>query len=106
MRFLIWAAPLLAVATPAVAQQGAVDGAAAPVAAAPAKPKKICRKFAVTGRRISETQCYTAAQWAEYDRTQDAAANKLINDVSSMGARSNFPAGSTSTSSLFGLAPQ
>lgn len=108
MRLWIWTAALLVVAPPTFAQQVATETAVASdaPAAAPAKPKKVCRKFEVTGRRISSTECYTAAQWAEYDRTQNAAANKMINDVSSMGARSNFPAGSTSTASLFGLAPQ
>ena len=111
MRYVIWTAPLLAMATPALAQQAITDPAAAALtpAVAPAKPKKICRKFEVTGRRISQTECYTAAQWAEYDRVHNEAANKLINDVSSAGARSDFnpsSPGGLSTSSLFGLGPQ
>jgi hypothetical protein len=111
MRYVIWTAPLLALATPVFAQQMSADTTAtAPtLAVAPAKPKKVCRKFSVTGRRISETQCYTAAQWAEYDRSHNEAANKLINDVSSAGARSDFnpsSSGGLSTSSLFGLGPQ
>lgn len=108
-KYLIWAAALLLVAPPAFAQQpGAAAMPIAPVAA-PAKPKKICRKREITGRRISQTDCYTAAQWAEYDRTQEAAAAKLVGDVSGFGARSTLSSssdGSLSSGSVFGLGPR
>jgi primosomal protein N' len=105
---LILAAPLLVFAAPASAQQGgeAADSTAAPAPAPAAKEKKVCRTSQVTGRRISKRQCYTAAQWAEYDQTQAAAANKLINDVQGAGAKASLGSGSNgslSTGALFGL---
>ncbi len=110
IRFGIWAAPLLIVAAPAVAQQAGTDTGAAAPAAAPAKPRKICRSSQVTGRRIAQTQCYTAAQWADYDRAQQEAATRLIGDVTGFAGRGNLHVGdngSLSTSTMFGLgAPQ
>ena len=107
-KYLMWAAPLLLFATPAFAQE---PGAAAmPIvsAVAPAKPKKICRKREITGRRIAQTDCYTAAQWAEYDRASNEAAKKLINDVSSGGSRTNISNdsnGALNSSTMFGIGP-
>ena len=104
MRFLMWAAPLLAIAAPAFARSD--TGAAAAPAAAPAKPKTICRSEQVTGRRIAQSRCYTAAQWAELDRVNSEAANKLLSDVVGEAGRSSFGSGSSgglSTASLFGL---
>jgi hypothetical protein len=115
-RFSIWAAPLLVVATPAFAQEAGTDTVTAPVAAqvpavpaaAPVKPKKVCRTMQITGRRISQSQCYTAAQWAEYDRASNEAAKKLINDVSSGGSRTNISNdsnGALNSSTMFGIGP-
>jgi hypothetical protein len=108
-RFLIWAAaPLLIVASPALAQETVPAPATAPDAAAPApaKPKKVCRTFQITGRRIAQTQCYTAAQWADIDRTRQDAANRFVRDVNGAAASAHFPGGSNGavdTSTLFGL---
>ncbi|WP_404710898.1 hypothetical protein [Sphingomonas sp. MMS24-J13] len=112
-RFLICAAPWLLVAAPALAQDASAPTIASPAAAiaaapvaAPAKPKKICRTNQVTGRRIAQTTCYTAAQWAEYDRVQAEAAKRLVNDVSGVGGRSDLgssSSGGLSTASMFGL---
>lgn len=113
IRFLVCAGPLLLVAAPALAQvttaptvaDPAAAMAAAPVAAPP-KPKKVCRTNQVTGRRIAQTTCYTAAQWAEYDRVQAEAAKNLIDDVSGVGGRSDLrgsASGGLSTASMFGL---
>jgi hypothetical protein len=106
-RFVIWAAPLLIVAAPAFAQQQAgMDAGAAAPAVAPAKPKKVCRTNQVTGRRIAQTQCYTAAEWADYDRMQREAATKLVNDVRGFAGRGDLSSsrdGSLSTSTMFGL---
>lgn len=112
-RFLMCAATLLIVSAPALAQQAGAPAVADPAAAiaaapvaAPAKPKKICRTNQVTGRRIAQTTCYTAAQWAEYDRVQAEAAKNLINDVSGVGGRSDLrgsSGGGLSTASMFGL---
>ena len=70
-RFLIWAAPLLAVAVPASAQQATGDAAAAPTAA-PVKPKKICREDpARTGSHMGGGRiCKTAEQWRELDQAE------------------------------------
>jgi poly(3-hydroxybutyrate) depolymerase len=113
IRFLICAAPLLLTAAPALAQATSIPAVADPAAAmaaaptaAPAKPKKICRTSQVTGRRISSSTCYTAAQWAEYDRVQAEAAKNLIDDVSGVSGRSDLrgsASGGLSTASMFGL---
>lgn len=111
-RFMMWAAPLLLGAAPTFAQPASTDTAtAAPApaapAAAPAKPKKICRTFKVTGRRIAQTTCYTAAQWADLDKSNEAAAKKLVDDVAATSGRSNLSGsaggGGLSTGSIFGL---
>ncbi len=114
IRFMLLASPLLIVATPAIAQQAGTDTAVSAVAptapaAAPRKPPKVCRTFAVTGRRIADTVCYTAAQWAELDHTNAEAANKLVNDVTSAQGRSDFRPGANgqlNTLSMFGIGPQ
>jgi hypothetical protein len=109
LRFLMFTVPLLVVAAPALAQEAAADttaAPAAPVVAAPVKPKKVCRTSQVTGSRIAETQCYTAAQWADIDRTRQASANKLISDVVGSAGSAHFPgsdSGGADTRSLFGL---
>lgn len=98
------AAALLVIAAPALAQ--APDPMSNEAPAAPAKPKKVCRTFQVTGRRIASTQCYTAAQWAELDRTRQASANKLVSDVIGQAASAHFPGGDSGgldTRSVFGL---
>ena len=107
-RFLMWTAPLLLVASPSLAREAGADAVTAPdPVAAAAKPKKVCRSSQVTGRRIATTQCYTAAQWAEYDSTNNAAANKLVSDVIGAGGKGNLRIGehdgSLSTASMFGL---
>ena len=113
-RFLIWTAPLLIAAAPAVAQQASTDikvadTKVASAEAAPAKPKKVCRTFEVTGRRIAQTECHTAAQWAEYDRVNGETANQFLVGVTHTGAnKSDFYSGGNgaiNTMSLFGLAP-
>jgi hypothetical protein len=108
-RFLICLAPLLVIASPAFAQQASTDTVATPApAAVPAKPKKICRTQQITGRRISQTQCYTAAQWAEYDRMNNEDAKQFVNTVSGLAGRSTLQSsadGGLSTSSVFGLGP-
>jgi hypothetical protein len=73
-----------------------------------AKPRKVCRSYQVTGRRIAQRKCYTAAQWAEYDAVQAEAANKLINDVTRAGAKANLSpdaSGGLDTGALFGFGP-
>lgn len=113
-RFLMWGASMLVVAAPAGAQQVTADAAttatapAAPVAAAApaAAPKKVCKTYQVTGRRISKRVCYTADQWAELDRARSEAAKKLVNDMNSASGKSNLGSGSSGalgTGSLFGL---
>ncbi len=112
-RFLTWAAPLLIVAAPALAQEAGKDAPAATAAtaatttatAAPAKPKKVCRTYQITGRRIAQTLCYTAEQWADIDRSRLDAANKLLRDVNGAAATAHFGGGggSVDTSTLFGL---
>jgi hypothetical protein len=109
-RFLIWAAPLFAVAAPAMAQQASTDtvAAASASAAAPAKPKKICRTQQITGRRIAQSQCYTATQWADYDRAQAEAAKQFVNDVTGHAGKydgGSDSSGGLSTAGIFGLAP-
>jgi len=104
-RLLMWAAPLLTVAAPAFAQDAYLS-ASAPAVASPAKPKTVCRTEQVTGRRIAQSQCYTAAQWAELDRVRSKAAGKLVSDVIGASASAHFPGGgdgSVDTRSLFGL---
>jgi poly(3-hydroxybutyrate) depolymerase len=113
IRFLICAAVSLIASAPVLAQQASAPAVADPAAAiaaapvaAPIKPKKICRTNQVTGRRIAQTTCYTAAQWAEYDRVQAEAAKNLIDDVSSVSGRSDLrgsSSGGLSTASMFGL---
>jgi hypothetical protein len=95
-RFLIWTAPLLAVIAPVSAQTPSADAAAAP-----AKPDKICRTFPVTGQRLTQSKCYTAAQWEAYDRASNEAAKKLISEVTKAG-----PGGGLTTSSIFGFGQQ
>lgn len=100
IRFSICAVTLLTVATPAFAQQANSD--ANPVSVTTlAKPGKVCRSMPVTGRRITETKCYTAAQWAEYDRVNKEAADKMVNDVT---ARGNL-GGDFTPATMFGFAP-
>ncbi len=103
-RFLTLASLLLVVATPVLAQPANTDaGGAATPAPAPAKPKKVCRSFKVTGQRIAKTTCYTAEQWADLDRTNQESANKFVTDVSRNGSRANIQ--DANTSSIFGLGP-
>jgi len=104
-RLLIWAVPLLIGAAPALAEE-TKPAEAAKTTAAPAQPRKVCRTEQITGRRISQTRCYTAAQWAELDRTGNEKASRLIMDVIGGAATARFPgsdSGATDTRSLFGL---
>lgn len=117
-RALMWSLPLLIVSTPGLAQQAApeptpaVQTAPAPaaqtaaVAAPAAKPKKICRRTVTTGRRIAQNTCYTAEQWADYDRAQNEAAKKMMTDVTAAGGKSDLKlstSGGLGTGPVFGL---
>ena len=103
IRFLMLAAPLLILAAPASAQAVGTDTAGAP-AAADVKPRKVCRSVQVTGRRIAESKCYTAAQWADLDKTNNEAANKFVSSVTAGGGKSGV--GTTfSTGALIGVGP-
>ena len=100
IRFPALMATALILAAPASAQQPN----AAPERA-PAKPKKICRSMPEAGTRIAKSKCYTAEQWADYDRTQAEAASKLASDVSRSGSRAGDSAAMLTTGGLFGLGP-
>jgi hypothetical protein len=105
IRFLRWTAPLLIIATPAFAQTASTDTLTAS-ADAGAKPKKICRKFAVTGQRIARSVCNTADQWAELDGRNEKSAKDFVGAVQTNAANANISsggAGGLSTGSLFGL---
>lgn len=99
---LIWATPFLIVAAPVLAQPVSPEPGADP-AAAPAKPKKVCRTFKVTGQRIAKTTCYTAEQWADLDQANEAAAKKFVTDVSRNGSKASLQGANTGP--LFGLGP-
>jgi len=110
-RFLYLAAPLLIVSAPAFAQEastGAVAASSASSGPVTAKPKKVCRKFAVTGKRIAKSTCYTADQWAELDRRNEQNAKVFIDGLAGTAGKANLGSGgdgSMSTNSIFGLGP-
>jgi aconitase B len=78
---LIWAAPLLMIAAaPAYAQ----DTTEAPTVK---KPRKICRTEQVTGRRIGDSVCHTADEWATIDAVNKENARKFINNTLAASGR-------------------
>ena len=82
MKGLLLCVPaLVMLAVPAFAQETSANAApAATNSDITVKLKKVCRTTAVTGRRIPETSCRTAEQWAAADKAnEDAARNSIEN---------------------------
>lgn len=93
-RFPILMVPALLVATPVSAQPASVEpqptvaAQAAQVAPAVAeKPKKVCRKTEITGRRIASSVCHTREEWAAVDAADKEAARKFTDDIMRNGSR-------------------
>ena len=63
---------LLALSTPALAQQ------AAPAPAAPPKEKKICRSLDVTGSMMAKRTCHTREEWRQIDDANGEDARRTL----------------------------
>jgi hypothetical protein len=103
IRFLALMVAMVMLSAPVCAQQPDAAPEAAP--AKPARPKTVCRSIQEAGTRIARSKCYTAEQWAEYDRVQAEAASKLASDVSRNGSKVGDSGSSIGTGALFGLGP-
>jgi len=73
MRF-VFVTALLALSTPALAQEAAPS----PAPAAPVKEKKICRPVAVTGSIMTKRQCHSAAEWSQIDGVNGDDAKRAL----------------------------
>jgi len=90
MRVAILSVPMLLIAVPALALQSTSSTADLPAAA---KPKKICRSFAVTGQRIARTTCHTKEEWADIDQANQEAAKNFTTSVGNNATRGSSGGG-------------
>jgi len=90
MRVAILSVPLLLIAVPALALQSTPGAADLPSAA---KPKKVCRTFAITGQRIERTICHTKEEWADIDQANQEAAKNFTTSVGNNATRGSAGGG-------------
>lgn len=105
MRLAMLSVPLLFLAVPTVAQETAPPTTAeAKDLPAYSKPKKVCRRFQVTGQRIAKSACYTAEQWAAYDKANEEAAKNFATGVNNQAGRAaGGQSNGIGTAAVFGL---
>lgn len=63
---------LIAIATPAAAQQEA------PATSKPAAEKKVCRPIQTTGSMMAKRVCHSKAEWASIDATNGQNADRAL----------------------------
>lgn len=73
MRLLAVAA-LVLVSAPAFSQQSA------PVTAAAADEKPICRRIAITGSNFTKRECHTKAEWKAMRERDEANAERALDN--------------------------